>query len=613
MRIRLSQIHIENLRSIRNASFAINPTTVLFGMNDSGKTNLLIALNLALGSRNITEKDVFYSNDAPYTKERSVVIDLKFVPVDIAGLRLDTFDDAWGLHLGSNISVDEQDKEYFAYRTKFSYDSDRDDYVRERFLISSWTDEEIIQNTTIGNKTLAAFEFVYLDAHRDISQDIRERSSIWSRQVSRLKISDEAKSSIEDSLVGLGQQIMAESTFLRQAELDLMTSTNTSDSKIEIHPVTRTIDEIYKGLDIYVTQNASAAISISQMGSGTRSRAAFSAVKTVINEKVQNATGTPYFCIIAFEEPEAHIHPQAQRKLIVDFAKIQGQRMITTHSPYILSATDASDLVYVSMEKAETRVSSLAEINFQDNDLFKIKRMVIDTHGEALFAKLVVITEGDTERLALPVFFKEYFGVEPYELGVTIAGIGGEGNYLPFMRVFEKINLPWMVFGDCEEKVETNIRKSVKELLGLSTEPDLELYPHIVLLDKPDNYENYLVRMGYAEEIVTAINEVGERPNEKALPFFEHFAKGKFGQPTAEKCGVCHSAIWVAENKSFCCEDGKKAAIVACMEKHKIKFALPIARQICKASLEERKYPQKIKLLLEQIKRQLEVQNEPVN
>jgi len=573
----------------------------MFGANDSGKSNFLLALALAFNNKNITEKDVFRSQHFAYSKENNVAIDLKFIPVDANGVRTETFNDAWGLHLGDNVLSDENDKEYFAFRTKFIYDSDRDEYRRERLLIDSWTNDNVVDGKGIGGRTLSAFEFIYLDAHRDISSDIRDKASMWSKQLSKIKMSEDAKADIESSLETLSQRIMGESPFLQQASEDLSASTNTEDSQVDIHPITRTVDEIYKGLDIYITQNSSSAIPISNMGAGTRSRAVFASLKTVINEKTRNATDSPFFCITAFEEPEAHIHPQAQRKLIDDFSQIQGQRIITTHSPYILSSSNVGDLIYVAMQNAETRFSSLSELRLQEDEISKVKRMVVDTYGEILFAKLVILAEGHTERLALPVFFKSYFNCFPHEVGVSITGIDGQGNYATFLKTLESIGIEWVVFSDGEPNVVKALADSIKDLKGLSATPDLNKYNNIVVLDSPNNYEKYLVSMGYTDEIIATINDYEGKPHEDAPTYFETSSKRDFLQPNSPKCEVCNNVIWVKTDRRFCCDAGKKQALIACLEKEKIKYALPIAQKICEVSESERKYPPKIKHLLEQI------------
>ena len=53
MNIRLHRVYIQNLRSIKSVDALIQNFSVLFGMNDSGKSNFLFVLRLAFGNGNI--------------------------------------------------------------------------------------------------------------------------------------------------------------------------------------------------------------------------------------------------------------------------------------------------------------------------------------------------------------------------------------------------------------------------------------------------------------------------------------------------------------------------------------------------------------------------------
>ena len=164
MNIRLDQVYIRNLRSIKESLVKICPFSVLFGMNDSGKSNFLLALRLAFGNGNIDKEDVFCSSNTPYCTTIDVSIDLKFVPIGDDGNQTPAFNERWGLHLGENIMTDEEDNEFFAFRTEFIYDADKEEYVRDRIVIKEWRDKNIVVGSVLRYRTFSAFEFVYIDA-----------------------------------------------------------------------------------------------------------------------------------------------------------------------------------------------------------------------------------------------------------------------------------------------------------------------------------------------------------------------------------------------------------------------------------------------------------------
>jgi predicted ATP-dependent endonuclease of OLD family len=51
-------------------------------------------------------------------------------------------------------------------------------------------------------------------------------------------------------------------------------------------------------------------------------------------EKKHIAEEECFFPIVAAEEPEAHLHPNAQRTLYKQLTDIKGQTIISSHSPY---------------------------------------------------------------------------------------------------------------------------------------------------------------------------------------------------------------------------------------------------------------------------------------
>lgn len=568
---------------------------------------------MAFGNGNIDNTDVFVSPAYPFSTERAVIIDLLFIPVNENHTQVKAFDETWALHLGENVMTDLGDSEFFGFRTEFVFDNDREEYIRECKVINEWDADSIVTGNALRFKTLAAFDYILLDAQRDIASDIRDKSSLWNKQISKMKLSKNARIEIEDALSVLSGKIMDESPFLRQVSSDLASATNTRNSAIEISPITRNVDELYKGLDIYVTQEASVAFPISNLGLGTRSRAVFSALKTIINRRLELAQESPYFCMLAFEEPEAHIHPHSQRQLVSDFSKIAGQRIITTHSPYLLSSSKLDDLVYSSLRNAETVSKPISSLNLQNDELRQIERFVLNTRGELLFSSVTILAEGKTEEQALHIFFREYFRLEPFELGVSIVGVGGK-NRLPFLRVLESIGTEWFIFSDGEPAAISDLQTTIKKLKGIETKPNPENYPNIIVLDGSTDFEKHLLDNGYHDEIILAINTFEDEVLEEyQLPFFEDFIARHNGESlapksTGEKCKTCGQSIKEKPVRDYSSDGGRIRALCDCMKAGKAKYAAIISTTICEQCGASRKFPPRIKELMEKVKIVLEVE-----
>ena len=63
--------------------------------------------------------------------------------------------------------------------------------------------------------------------------------------------------------------------------------------------------------------------------------------------------------VLALEEPETHLHPQAARTLWAHVRELPGQKIVTTHSPYFVQHVPFRDLRLVRLTRKGTQVKSL--------------------------------------------------------------------------------------------------------------------------------------------------------------------------------------------------------------------------------------------------------------
>jgi putative ATP-dependent endonuclease of OLD family len=72
--------------------------------------------------------------------------------------------------------------------------------------------------------------------------------------------------------------------------------------------------------------------------------------------ELYRAESTP---VLALEEPETHLHPQAARTLFGHVAQLKGQKIVSTHSPYFLQHVPFRDLRVVRAGPDGTIIKSL--------------------------------------------------------------------------------------------------------------------------------------------------------------------------------------------------------------------------------------------------------------
>ena len=608
--MKLQNARIRNFRSIKSQDIEFGETTILFGKNDSGKTNIVKALEFAFDrSRQIDISDVHVSPSQLEPKETVVVVDLRF-----AG---DLNDYQWLLAFGEEaFNTEPGGGMSLSFRTEARYDIESRVFKKERFIINDWTSNES-GLSRFPVDLLDAIDFILLDAHRDIAALVRDRYSRWNQEIAKADVSDSEAEAVEEKLAELGKSIVSSSQFLSAAQSDLKGSTDHPASKVEIAPVARSLNELYRSLDVIVTEGGGPGISMSLFGSGTRSRAEFMAFKTLasIAEMEANQNRKPYLCLAVFEEPEAHIHPQSQQQLLMQLKQMGTQRVVTTHSPYLLSKAPMDSLVQVKREGFVTTITPV-DVELTDEQKKDTERYLLRSRGELFFADVVIFSEGETEERALPIFFERYYGKKPFELGVVFASVAGH-NYEPYLRIASKLDIPWLILSDAEQSVLRSIKKQIGRIFNEGQEADLDDYPQIVICSPDNNFERELISDGYAEEMISAINAFESSDSEIAVhgdvPYFDNWMQKTNGNTKQRKktnniCDKCGQNIFEEEPYDFSGEDGRSKALVDFLsDKNKVRYAAAIAEKIVSISDENRSIPSCVKVLFNELEKVLRI------
>jgi putative ATP-dependent endonuclease of OLD family len=136
----------------------------------------------------------------------------------------------------------------------------------------------------------------------------------------------------------------------------------------------------------------------------------------------QVAEGGRSHTFLAIEEPEAHLHPHVQRRVFRTFLRPRqpqpepsegtpGDRMgpatvlLTTHSPHLVSVSPIQSFIILrkSEDGTSTEGASTANIDLTANEIADIERYLDVSRGEILFAKAVLLVEGEAEEYLVPV------------------------------------------------------------------------------------------------------------------------------------------------------------------------------------------------------------------
>lgn len=250
----------------------------------------------------------------------------------------------------------------------------------------------------------------------------------------------------------------------------------TPDSHLQIEPISRKITDLHRGIDVKYEDGQSASFSISEHGMGTRSWISFltldAYIRNLISSLKADDEDVEIFVVLALEEPEAHLHSYAQKKLFGQIKKFCGQKVVSTHSSSIVTQSSVCDLIHLYKKRGKTEAHRIKTDDYTKEEIAKIHREVIRSNGELLFSTGIVLAEGITEEQALPVFFEKYFGFDPNYYGMAFLGIRGQ-NYKTYLKLVRDFQIPWFIFGDGENSAISTIKNALKVAFGNDDIPNM--------------------------------------------------------------------------------------------------------------------------------------------
>lgn len=176
--------------------------------------------------------------------------------------------------------------------------------------------------------------------------------------------------------------------------------------------------------------------------------------------------------LIIVDEPELHLHPRWQRKLLDLFERLSketgNQFLLATHSPVFVSP---ASIQYVSRVYSNEQKSAIVRLNNEDPLEKKHLFSIVNSHNNEriFFADKVVLVEGITDYIFFNAVFQKFEVTNRTTQTCEIISVGGKNFFSPYEKILKAFNIPYAVIADLDYLDELSSKKGSEKIKELFT------------------------------------------------------------------------------------------------------------------------------------------------
>ncbi len=512
--MKLTKIHVRNLRCISELTFDCYKFTTLIGPNNAGKSTVMRAIQLLLENDkpelsewpNSSASDVKIEIEATFSdlkeweKQKPGIagivynnaIQLKYiatkepngkVSIEYLAFRpeesINGWTDSWG-DLPTNIKTIAAE---FGIDTAVKWkNSANKEKVRAKireahstllqYSDPQWTGENISIPAALQQ---GLPQVLIVPAITDPAEATKPASkTVFGTLLSKIVIpsiqSSTEYQNLKSSLSTLKTKMSTSGTTGFPEINSLLEKISKRMNEVFAAKVTLTLDEpdfekILSGI-AGLKVNDGAETPIHLQGHGVQRSVIFALIETLSQQTVANdgEAENKRSTVLLFEEPELFMHPHLMRRLRDSLIKMSEaddfQVVCTTHSPFLINIAEEPKSLVIFQRQDFSRppkTMQLKEDPFIDEERDQL-RAALDFHPsicEVFFAKRTILVEGDTEKAVLSGLPKlwDFYGLSAEKIkDTTIISCGGKWTIAPIARLLTKFGIPFRVVHDEDAK-----------------------------------------------------------------------------------------------------------------------------------------------------------------
>ena len=361
--------------------------------------------------------------------------------------------------------------------------------------------------------------FVLVPAVRDVMDESKgTKSSPFGKLLYAIldTVTGEKKAAIEEALAKVARQMNrgggAERVPLiadTENQLNALLNDFFIGCDLEIEFQTPTLEVLLTSPKLFVNDGFRNVVE--NKGHGLQRAVIFTILRRYAEHMTSSAEGKKRNLILAVEEPELYMHPQAQRTIRRVFRKITSggdQIVFSTHSSLLVDVAYFDEII-----RLECRVEKVNEKRVTQSEAWQLPmaKMVEDLEvrfpklkgkttaqsmrdlyshaynprrNEGFFASKIILVEGLTEEYSLPVYADAIVDCAFDPQNISVVECGGKGAMDRLFRIFNELHIPCYLLVDFDSgNADKNIIDKSKELLVLAGEAQDEP-PSLLVADR---------------------------------------------------------------------------------------------------------------------------------
>jgi putative ATP-dependent endonuclease of OLD family len=467
----LSRLQIEHYRGIKSLELELGPTTVLVGENNCGKTSVLHALRACLQTLRSSgrtspfdEFDLhFDSHSADPTTAPPIVITLTFEE-SAPGEWSDEVEQKLGGDGGVIALIPPDDRSRVQLRISAGYSKVTQEIDTTFEFLDAAGSSLPAKNRNRLSSLQQLRPLFYLSALRDAGKEFSRTSQFWSPFVKNSQIDEATKAKIERQLESINAQIIeAHGTFKGVREhlgkVQELVALGGQDV-VSVDAVPARVFDMLNRTQVSIASATGARLPIGRHGEGTQSLTVLMLFDAFLKSELARKQGVKESKpIVALEEPEAHLHPNAVRALWKTIRDIDGQKLIATHSGDLLSEVDLTAIRRIYKARGQVKVGAIAPGTLGAREQRKFDFLVRRARGELFFARCWLLGEGETEAI-LFAGVAEVLGLDLEQAGVRCVEYRlGDIGY--FLDAANALGIAWHCLTDADDQGAADVRKAL--------------------------------------------------------------------------------------------------------------------------------------------------------